>query len=171
MGMENIFHNDPLTGGRNMGTSPLLGVTIPAGLQIFTTHGYRKGTTEGLEIYRGNVNEQAAASALFNTLNNAGWQLRLSLSKGFKAIYLYQRDNDFAVLSFHKQGLLTVLEIWRGPRLAEGASLTFDSEPAIDESESYNSLAGEEYGPLEKGSKGSAEERWGGNSPLEEREL
>ena len=58
MEISNPFTNDPLTGGVDTGTSQLLGVPTPAGMQRFPTHGYQTagaGGAQGLEIFRGDA--------------------------------------------------------------------------------------------------------------------
>lgn len=175
LGIDNPFANDPLTGGVDASTSRLLGVKIPAGLQVYPSHGYVEttpaGVRQGLETYRGNIDGTAAALNLFNTLQQHGWELRMSLRKGDRSLALYQRDNDFAVVTFHRQGMLTILEIWAGPKLPDGSILGY--QKSHENEESGISMPGEEYGPLEE-EKGDAPrqgtvEQWGGK--LEEREL
>lgn len=175
LGIDNPFSNDPLTGGVDTSTSKLLGVKIPAGLQVYPSHGYVEttptGARQGLETYRGNIDQTAAALNLFNTLQQHTWELKLSLRKGDRSIALYQRDNDFAVIAFHRQGMLTILEIWAGPKLPPGSVLGYQKN--YENEDSGVSLPGEEYGPLEDEKNATPQqgtvEQWGGK--LEEREL
>ncbi len=171
MSMDNPFHNDPLTGGVNISQSGLLTVPIPPGFQVYPSHGYSRtgvtGAREGLETYRGNVDAQTAAQALFNTLKSAGWQMRLALRKGDRSLYLYQKGNERAVIAFRRQGMLTILEIWSGPALADDSGF-FPAE-GVDEGPDI-AIQGEEYGP-DNGGKDRVVETWGGGSGLEEREL
>ena len=81
---------------------------------------------------------------------------------------IYERNGEIALLAIHRQGMLTILEIWAGARLAEGAMLSSHSSASGDDNE--KSLPGEEYGPLEQGEKQEGMvETWGGN--VEERDL
>lgn len=167
------YRNDPLTGGVNTQTSSLLNVALPRGFQRYSSHGYSKAGAEGqegLETLRGHVDAGAAAMAMFNTLKSAGWQLRMFLNKGARAVYLYQKDNEYAMLAFHPQGLLTILEIWLGPRLPEGA---LPSLPGSGGAEEIPSLAGEEFGPDEGeyAPEKGAVETWGQKPEIGEREL
>lgn len=171
------YRNDPFTGGINTGTSELLNVPLPAGLQRYVSHGYSSFTTngrEGLETLRGNINSKATALAMFNTLNSSGWQLRMSARKGERAVYLYEKNMEYALLSFHPQGLLTIIEIWAGPRLPDGATLSL---PPTLEEDNLPSIVGEEYGPMEDsqnvsgGSSRGKVETWGQSSAIEEKEL
>lgn len=175
LGQNTSYRNDPLTGGVNAGASSLLHVALPAGMQAYPSHGYseiREGGREGLETLRGNVDASSAAMTMFNNLKSAGWQLRMSARKSPRAIYLYQKQNEFAILSFHPQGLLTILEIWTGPRLADGANLLI---PSLSPAEELPSIEGEEFGPIEEtrqapAPKGSIE-TWGKSSSIEEMEI
>lgn len=152
LGIDNPFDKDPLTGGVDASTSRLLGVKIPAGLQVYPSHGYVEttpaGARQGLETYRGNIDGAAASLNLFNTLRQHGWELRLSLRKGDRSLALYQRDNDFAVIAFHRQGMLTIMEIWAGQKLPDGSIP--GSQESYENEESTVSLPGEEYGPIEE---------------------
>lgn len=172
IGLENPFRSDPFTGGQNAASSILLDVRLPAGLQRYPSHGFintlADGRREGLETFRGNISQALAAVDLFNALHAKGWELRLNLQKGDRSVSLYQKDGELAILAFHKQGMLTILEIWAGNRLPDGAML---GAPGQDMNEDAQiELPGEEYGPLEehKDQPGTVE-KWG--STLEEREL
>ncbi len=172
LGLEPVFNNDPITGGENASSSILLGVRLPNGFQRYSSHGYistgANGEKEGLETFRGNLSSSLAATDLYNELTSNGWQLRLFLRKGERSVSLYQKNNELAVLTIHKQGMWTVLEIWAGARLEDGARLSFEQKKKYEEEmdESYTELPGEEYGPLEKPTR--QEEKWG--SGVEERE-
>lgn len=172
LGVKSPFGADPLTGGVDAGTSTLLDVALPAGLQRYSGHGFvgtsANGGKEGLETLRSASSARTIALALFNTLKSHNWQMRMFQRKGERAFYLYQKDGEYAALVFHPQGALTILEIWRGPALPDGAVLTFAPEfGPSDDGEA--SIAPEEYGPMEKEQPLGAEERWGGT--LEEKEL
>lgn len=173
LGIDYPFRNDPITGGVDTQTSSLLNIPIPAGFQRYPSHGFisssATGAREGLEVFRGNVNPSSAALSLFDSLHNLGWQLCLSLRKGKKMLYLYQRQQDFIIISFYQQGMLTILEIWSGEKLPDGSTLSPLSEPSINE-EPHSSIAGEEYEPLNPSNPSEGKvETWGNN--IEEREL
>ena len=155
--------------------SQLLGVRIPDGFQRYSSHGYintvTNGNKEGLETFRGRTSATLVSVDLFNELHRLGWELRLSLRKGDRSVALYQKNEEFAIFTFHRQGALTILEIWAGDRLPEGASLSFESGEKMEEDPQVE-LPGEEYGPLDEQKESPAQgtvERWGAS--VEEREL
>ena len=127
IGLENPFSNDPLTGGADTTTSLLLGVPTPAGMQRFGSHGFQDfgpgGGRQGLEVLRGQVDTGFAAQIMYSGLQSQGWQLRLALRKGARAVYVYDRGSAMAVLTFDPQTLQTVLNIWVADRLPDGAPL------------------------------------------------
>ena len=160
MGIENPFSTDPFTGGVDTGTSALLNVPLPGGLQRYASHGYittgANGAREGLEVLRGHVNAGATAMELFTALKSHGWQLRLALHKEDHLLQIYEKGAELAVLTFRGQGALTILEIWAGQRLPDGATL----EMPVDASglgDGGAELAGEEYGPLDGATSGGGE--------------
>lgn len=162
----NPFSNDPLTGGVDAASSHLLGVPLPAGMQRYASHGYTNygaaGNREGLETLRGNVDAAQAAQSMFTALQAQGWQLRLSLRKGDRSLYLYDKGNSVAVLVFRRQTVLTILEIWTGDRLSDGSALSLPGA-----AESHVELPGEEYPPASGEAEQSAPapgttEQWGG---------
>lgn len=169
LGIQTPFGNDPLTGGQDATTSLLLGVPIPAGMQRYPSHGYTStgvdGQTQGLETYRGNVDSNYAATTMFNGLQSAGWHLRMQNRKGDRAVYVYQKGKSLADIVFHRQGILTIMEIWESARLEDGMSLL-----RPDEENSTPSLAGEEYGPLDEPKPRGQSESWG-NKNLEEKDI
>ena len=166
MGLENPFANDPLTGGVDTATSSLLNVPLPAGLQRYSSHGYTvtnaSGAREGLEVLRGHVNAGATAMELFSALRSHGWQLRLALHKDDHMLEVYEKGAEMAVLTFRSQAVLTILEIWVGQRLPDGAVLEMPAHTE-DAGEGGVELAGEEYGPLD--GSGVSEGAPGGSSP------
>lgn len=177
IGLDSPYKNDPFTGGENASYSSLLDIKLPAGLQLYSAHGFinkdSSGGKEGLEIYRGNISPALAAADLFNQLHKNGWELRLSLRKGPRSAALYQKSGRLAILTTRSQGMLIILDIWAGSRLPDGASLSFEQggrEEPEDEGESYVELPGEEYGPLDvRKTPETKAEKWG--SAIEEREL
>ena len=153
MGLENPFSNDPLTGGVDTTTSALLNVPLPAGFQRYASHGYSAtnatGGREGLEVLRGNVSAGAAAMELFSALKSQGWQLRLALHKADHMLQVYEKGAEMAVLTFRSQAVLTILEIWLGQRLPDGATLEMPVHESGDDGGGVE-LPGEEYGPLDE---------------------
>lgn len=170
MDLSNPFTSDPLTGGQDATTSILVETPLPYGLQRYSSHGFiatgENGVRNGLETFRGNIDGNAAAVAMFNNLHAAGWDLRMQNRKGDRALYVYQKGGDIAAVNFRPQGILTIMEIWRGPELAKGTALG-----NLENDEPIPSIAGEEYSPL-NGSpeKSGASENWG-SPKLEEKEL
>ena len=137
IGLENPFSSDPLTGGTDAPTSQLLGVAAPAGMQRYASHGFQSfgpgGERQGLEVLRGQVNTAFAAQIMHSGLQSQGWQLRLALRKGARAVYVYDRGAAMAVLTFESQALLTIMNIWTGDRLPDGAPLPMqDAADAAD---------------------------------------
>ena len=164
MGLENPFASDPFTGGVDTTTRALLKVPLPAGLQRYPSHGF-SGTTsgggrQGLEVLRGNVNAGACAMEIFSALKSHGWQLRLALHKEDHMLQVYEKGPEMAVLTFRSQAVLTILEIWLGERLSDGATLEMPLEdPGV--SGGGAELPGEEYGPLNEAGESSG----GGTAP------
>lgn len=183
-GVSNPFSNDPLTGGAAAGSSQLLDVPLPTGMERYASHGYLSygadGGREGLETLRGNVDASQAAQSLFAAMQGQGWQLRLSLRKGDRAVYVYEKGATLAVLTFRRQTVMTILEIWSGNRLPDGASLSL---PGSENSAAE--LPGEEYAPQDNGGTAApaasprpapgTTEQWGngnaGSDGLQERSL
>ena len=181
-GLRNPFSNDPLTGGADVSTSRLLGVPTPAGMQRFPSHGYETAGTagsEGLEVLRGDADPGFAAQIMYTGLQGQGWQLRLALRKSGRAVYVYERGQSLAVLTLHRETLGTVLEIWTGARLPDGAALPAPaapeagaSNPAAEDAGSYPPGAG---GMDTTPKPGATVRTWGGGNSgsggLEERNL
>lgn len=167
-GSNNFLGSDPVTGGVDAPASKLLDLPLPVGLQRYAGHGFVNtlpdGNREGLEILRGPVDSRASALSLFNTLKSHGWQLLGAQRKNSRAIYLYGKNGEHAIISFHPQGTLTIVEIWRARQLPPDSELP---EHASELPET--SIVPEEYGPLDEKTPDIQEERWG--TPLEEREL
>lgn len=153
--MQGPFANDPLTGGLDITTSPLLGISLPAGMQAYKSHGFalpeESGPT-GLEVLRGSCDTQEAAQALHTSLLAQGWQLRWNVGKGKRLTQIYDNGREMVVLQYKPQGMMTILEIWRGPRLADGAHLPFSLAPLAEGEHAGNDslpeLPGESYPPL-----------------------
>lgn len=187
LGVSSPFSNDPLTGGVDTGTSALLSVPLPAGLQRYASHGYSTlnadGGREGLEVLRGRVNAGTVAMELFTALKSHGWQLRLSLRKEDRLLQVYEKAGEMVVLTYRSQAMLTILDIWLGRRLPDGATFEMPADdPGLNGGGAE--LAGEEYGPLngsgESGAGASSTstapapgtvEEWGAQGGVRERTL
>lgn len=170
MQFSNPFTNDPLTGGQDATTSILLETPLPQGMQRYSSHGFiatgENGSPNGLETFRGNIDGNGTALAMFNALKAGGWDLRMQNRKGERAVYVYEKGGDIAALVFRRQGVLTIMEVWRGSRLENGTIL------GIQEMEDpLPSLAGEEYGPLQNSSPARGKAESWGDGQLEEKEL
>jgi hypothetical protein len=156
--VRNPFPDDPLTGGSEAATSRLLDIPLPLGMERYSTHGYQTygvhGGREGLETLRGNIDMFSAALSVHSSLAVQGWHLRLSLRKGDRIVQVYERGNALALLNFRRQTVMTILEIWTGGRLVDGAMPNLvdgrDGQPSSDR----NSLVP---------APGSVE-KWGGSS-------
>lgn len=108
----------------------------------------------------GHVDQESCGKAFYNALRRAGWNLRMRENAGSRSIYIYQKDAELAAIVSQAQGMLTIVQIWAGPRLADNYSL-----PSANVQETWStapvetgSAAGEDSGQVEK---------WG----VEEREL
>jgi hypothetical protein len=125
LGIRNPFPGDPLTGGSEAATSRLLDIPLPPGMERYLSHGYQTygahGGREGLESLRGNIDLNKAIQSLHASLVVQGWQLRISLRKGDRAVQIYERGEALALLSFRRQTVMTILEIWTGGRLPDGS--------------------------------------------------
>ena len=159
--INSVYNRDPLTGGVNTGISPLLHCPVPGGMQIYPSHSYAEqgptGVSQGLETYRGAVNATTCGIAMHNTLKQNGWQLRLSLRQGGRYLYLYAKGDERCVITLRSQGILTIMEIWLGAALPDGAELhpstsNLPSEPKIENFETFedNSANEENFGIEEK---------------------
>lgn len=163
---QSLYTNDPLTGGVDSRQSALLHIPLPSGLQYYPSHSKLSGGArkEGLETFRGYMDEGQAASYIYKGLRNAGWQMRLRESAGGRSIYIYEKDGELAAITFQKQGMLTIVHIWAGPRLADNAQFS-SSQP--ESGDGLMSLPGETYAPAESQGQPGKVESWG----VEERDL
>lgn len=159
---QSSYQNDPLTGGIDAKSSALLHIPLPPGLQYYPSHSKISGGArkEGLETLRGYVDQATCGANFYTKLRQTGWNLRMHEKSGSRAIYIYQKDTDLAALVFQAQGMLTIVQVWTGPRLADNAALY---DRSLHDEETPSSLPGETYGPAEK----DAVEIWG----VEEKEL
>lgn len=162
---QTSYINDPLTGGVDASSSNMLHIPLPAGLQYYPSHSKISGGVrkEGLEVWRGYIDQNAAIRQIYQNMKQRGWHVRLMQNAGARALCVYQKDNELAAIAFQKQGALTIVQIWLAPRLADNA------EPLGGvEEEPLNSIVGEEYPPADKGSESTGKvETWG----VQEREL
>ncbi|MBD5553323.1 MAG: hypothetical protein HDQ44_03195, partial [Desulfovibrio sp.] len=155
---QSSYLNDPLTGGVDSRASLLLNIPLPSGLQYYPSHSSKKGggRQEGLEVLRGHVDQGQAATSFYSHLKLAGWQLRMREDAGNRAIYIYEKGDELCAILFQAQGMLTIVQIWKGARLADNAQLGPAPQTGED---SWVELPGETYGP-DTGQNG-AEERFG----------
>jgi len=126
MNISNPFSNDPLTGGVDTGSSQLLGVPTPAGMQRFPTHGYQttgSGGAQGLEVFRGDADMGFVAQIMYTGLQGQGWQLRMAQRKNGHAVYVYEKGSTLATLEVEREAMGTLLFIWVADRLPDGAAL------------------------------------------------
>ena len=125
LGIRNPFSGDPLAGGSDAAASRLLDIPLPPGMERYSSHGYQThgayGGREGLESLRGNIDLSGTIQSLHASLGAQGWQLRISLRKGDRAVQLYERGNALALLNFRRQTVMTILEIWVGGRMPDGS--------------------------------------------------
>lgn len=204
LGLDSPYSRDPLTGGEDTSTSQLLQVKLPAGMQRYSSHGRQEqgsAGTQGLEVLRGSGNMNQAIQFMYTVMSAKGWKLRLNSQVQDRAINVYWSTPRFAVLAFRKQGTMTILEIWVGTRLADGATPVFAnsgdgygsgqgrpgrSGRGGSANTNVGELPGEEYSPLGKGGQngglddgrtvyrgasGGKAERWGSGSQIQERDL
>lgn len=157
---QGAYLNDPLTGGMDSGSSKLLNIPLPAGLQYYPSHSRLKGggRKEGLEVLRGHIDQGAAAASFYSHLRQAAWNLRMREDAGARAIYIYEKGDQICAIQFGAQGMLTIVQIWLGARLEDNA----DFPGAHSSQESWVEIPGETYGP-----DTGKEEKFG----LQEREL
>ncbi len=177
--ISNPFTNDPLTGGVDTGTSQLLGVSIPAGMQRFPTHGYQTtgaSGAQGLEIFRGDADMGFAAQIMYNGLKGQGWQLRMAQRKGIRSVYVYERGAAIATLTIERETVGTVLAIWVADRMPDGATLPMQENTGASgyggsnsgsgggSSSGYTESSGGSSGGMNSSPKPGFTESWGGNS-------
>lgn len=184
MEISNPFTNDPLTGGVDTGTSQLLGVPTPAGMQRFPTHGYQTagaGGAQGLEIFRGDADMGFVAQIMFTGLQGQGWHLRMAQRKGIRSVYVYERGSTMATLTIERETMGTVLAIWVADRMPDGATLPMQESTGASGYGGGNSGSGSSSGYSESSGGGGGmnsspkpgfTESWGGNKGgLQERNL
>ena len=164
MEISNPFSNDPLTGGVDTGKSQLLAVSTPAGMQRFPTHGYQvpgTGGTQGLEIFRGDVDMGYVAQTMHNGLQSQGWHLRQAQRRGVRGVYVYERGNSIATLTIEREAIGTVLGIWAADRMPDGAALPMQENTGAT---GYTSGGGSSSGGGGGATSGYSESTGGGGS-------
>ena len=162
MEISNPFTNDPLTGGVHTGKSQLLAVSTPAGMQRFPTHGYQvpgTGGTQGLEIFRGDVDMAFAAQAMYNGLQSQGWHLRQAQRKGIRGVYVYERGSSIATLTVEREAVGTVLAIWVADRMPDGAAFPMQENSGAS---GYGGGSGSSGSSASGGTSGYSESTGGG---------
>lgn len=116
LGIDNPFSS----GGSRQ--SQLLGVPLPSGMSLSTDHSRISGS-DGVEVAFGQVDSASAAQNLFNSLQGAGWQLRLQQTRPGKGVYVYESGERLAVIHVESQTVQTVVTICAGNRLPDGSML------------------------------------------------
>ena len=165
MEISNPFTNDPLTGGVDTGKSQLLAVSTPAGMQRFPTHGYQvpgTGGTQGLEIFRGDVDIAFAAQAMYNGLQSQGWHLRQAQRKGIRGVYVYERGSSIATLTVEREAVGTVLAIWVADRMPDGAAFPMQENSGASGYGGSSGSSGGSSGSIGGGTSGYSESTGGG---------
>lgn len=179
------FANDPLTGGVDTASSRLLGISLPAGMQLYSSHGFMLSdsmTPTGLEVLRGEVDTDQAAQHMHTGLQSQGWHLRMNIRKGRRLTQVYDNGQELSVLHFRPQVAFTIMEIWRGTRLENGAGnaifteIPFGGTGDTGSSDGLVDIPGETFLPLQdepppaERPKPGHVESWG-DGPIQEREL
>lgn len=116
LGIDNPFSS----GGSRQ--SQLLGVTLPAGMTLSPDHSRVSGG-DGVEVAFGQVESAVVAQNLFNSLQGAGWQMRLQQTRPGKGVYVYESGERLAVVHVESQTVQTVVTICAGNRLPDGSML------------------------------------------------
>lgn len=121
-GCASLGIDNPFGPGENTRQSQLLGVQLPSGMSLSGDH-TRVSGNDGVEVAFGQMDAAVAAQNLFNSLQGAGWQLRLQQSRPGKGIYVYDNGERVAVIFVEAQAMQTVLTICAGNRLPDGSML------------------------------------------------
>lgn len=171
-GCATLGIDNPFGPGENTRQSQLLGVAFPAGMSLSADHSRVSGS-EGVEVAFGQVTSSAVAQGLFNSLQAAGWQLRLQQSRAGKGIYVYENGERMAAIVVESQTVQTVVTICAGNRLPDGSMLSL---PGGGGSAADDTGGGSEGGfgtPAADAPPVGTSESWGALSSggLQEREL
>lgn len=157
---SNPFTANPFTGGEAAGTSRLLGLSVPAGMELYASHGFegsaQDGSTQGLEVLRGYISAPDAAAYMFSGLRGQGWNLRQSVSRESQSLQVYEKGDRMATILMRPQATLTIMEIWTGQRLPDGSALQNRHDFSPD-----TSIAPEVYPPAGQGNDAGRAESFG----------
>lgn len=123
LGISNPFESTPAAT-----SSQLLGISLPAGMELSTQHCARTtgsdGQPQGMETAYGQADRMQVAQSLFNTMQGAGWNVRMSLRKADRIMLAFENGNRLAVISLYSQTVYScVAEIWVSEKLPDGSSL------------------------------------------------
>ena len=123
LGISNPFESTPTAA-----SSQLLGISLPAGMELSTQHCARTtgsdGQPQGMETAYGQADRMQVAQSLFNNMQGAGWNVRMSLRKADRIMLAFENGNRLAVISLYSQTVYScVAEIWVSEKMADGSSL------------------------------------------------
>lgn len=123
LGISNPFESTPTAAN-----SQLLGISLPAGMELSTQHCARTtgsdGQPQGMETAYGQADRMQVAQSLFNNMQGAGWNVRMSLRKADRIMLAFENGNRLAVISLYSQTVYScVAEIWVSEKMADGSSL------------------------------------------------
>ena len=112
LGISNPFESTPTAA-----SSQLLGISLPAGMELSTQHCARTtgsdGQPQGMETAYGQADRMQVAQSLFNNMQGSGWNLRMSLRKADRIMLAFENGNRLAVISLYSQTVYScVAEIW-----------------------------------------------------------
>lgn len=157
---SNPFPANPFTGGEPVGTSRLLGLSVPGGMELYASHGFegsaQDGSSQGLEVMRGYISAPEAASYMFSGMRGQGWNLRQSVSRESQSLQVYEKGDRMATILMRPQAALTIMEIWTGPRLPDGSVLQNRHDFSPD-----TSISPEVYPPIGAGADAQRQESFG----------
>ncbi|WP_302555931.1 hypothetical protein [uncultured Desulfovibrio sp.] len=123
LGISNPFESSPAATH-----SQLLGIGLPAGMELSAQHCARTtgsdGQPQGMETAYGQADRMQVAQSLFSSMQGAGWNLRMSLRKADRIMLAFESGNRLAVISLSSQTVYScVAEIWVSEKLPDGSSL------------------------------------------------
>ena len=123
LGISNPFESTPTAA-----SSQLLGISLPAGMELSTQHCARTtgsdGQPQGMETAYGQADRMQVAQSLFNNMQGAGWNVRMSLRKADRIMLAFENGNRLAVINIYPQTVYScVTEIWVSEKMADGSSL------------------------------------------------
>ena len=170
-GCATLGIDNPFGPGEDTRQSQLLGVPFPAGMSLSADHSHVNGG-EGVEVAFGQVTSSTVAQGLVNSLQAAGWQLRLQQSRAGKGISVYENGERMAVVVVESQTVQTVATICAGNRLPDGSMLSLPGGGSSAGGESGDSEGG--FGtPAADAPPVGTSESWGAPSSggLQERAL